>query len=174
MRRNQMSKLQTIMVIVGVLGAYATVSGPSPIIPVPTPNTPVIDYPSAPTKPSVLAHARQITAKLTSPEDALIIANTFRDWSIFLINDLEIRNTLEFRDVWVNSTKVFFFRTGMVGKYPGLDGMIENVMIESLRGSDPSLLSGKENVVLNTTIREAYRSAMNAVSWAAYKVVNPD
>ena len=88
---------------------------------------------------------------------------------IAVVSDLQIRNTGEFREVFLNSTKTFFSHAGMIGKYPGLDNIISNIVTESLRGSHSSLLSGRENVALNTTIREAYRSAMNAVSWAAYQ-----
>jgi fluoride ion exporter CrcB/FEX len=177
-RRNPMSKMQTIMVLVGLLGAYATVSGPStPIIPdIPDiPNGPVIPdtpFPSTPTNPSVLAFANQITARLsTSPQDALVVAKTFQDWGVFLVEDRDIRNTGEFREVFINSTKTFFAHTGMVGKYPGLDSTISSIITESLRNSHPSLSSGKENVALNSTIREAYRNAMNAVAWGAYQAV---
>jgi len=168
-----MSKLQTIMVLVGMLGAYATVSGPStPVIPdvpdIPTPDSPL---PNAPTNPSVLAFAKQITAKVTNPTDALIIATTFKDWGKFLVEDRDIRNTGEFREVFLNSTKTFFAHTNMVGKYPGLDSIISSIITESLRNSHSSLLSGKENVALNSMIREAYRNAMNAVAWGAYQGV---
>ncbi len=169
-----MSKFQTILVIVGILGAYASVSDPIPTpddpIVIPIPDTP---YPSAPTKSSVLPLAKQVTILLASnPQDALIIAGTFQDWAKFLVEDQDIKNTLEFREVFLNATKTFFSHTDMTGKYSGLDSIISNIIIESLRNADPLLSSGKENVQLNFTIREAYKDAMNAVSWGAYEVVN--
>ena len=166
----KLSKIQIILIIIGSLGIFFVWDPPVPPNDVKIVETQDTAFPQVPTNPAILDSATKLKDLLIHEDDALTLARCFRDWAKFFNEDNEIRTTKEWQEVFQNSTYTFFLHADLIGKYPGSDALISEIISTSLRIADPvSFPTGQENVVLKTKIREGYTTALEAISWAGYQ-----
>ena len=150
--------------------------GPSPQPPAPVvteikvilvPNQAEEPFPDPPTNPKIEEAISPLQEMFhDDPNDALILARTFRGWAELIARDEALKTGEQFSSVYVRSTQIIFARHSIAGKYRGKIDKVVNNAIRAALDLPASDVSGvPSNLALSPEVRQKLAEGLAGVSY---------